>query len=237
MHSTRNIIRNVGESNIYFLREREDFNTVQDLLNNIGLIETNCPNLYQLLRKYGYNRSLIGKYVNFDDLQINIPVVSAIIERVGIKEMEILMQIRYKPNIDPKNTGKLEIPGGIINKREKAYEAVIREVKEEVGINVKIKDKFEVTTHSDEEETSKSVSYQPFSCSQQLEGDRAYIIMNFICEVIGGELMENRFETREPRWVSLSELEYMVYNEPERVFSLNIPTLKHYLSERRNNKP
>jgi len=232
MYSARNLERNISGENTFWLKEREDFNTVQDLINNLSLIRINCPNLYALLKEHGYDHPLVGKYVNFDEIPINIPVVNAIVEREGPTGIEILMQERYKPNLDVENTGKLEIPGGILEKRESACEAVLREVEEETGLKVKIKGEFEVI--NGDFKNKKSIGYRPFSCSQQLEGDRAYIGLNFLCEFVKGELRESRFETRNPRWVSLRELDSLLHHGLDRIFSFNIPTLRTYLSYRRD---
>lgn len=66
--------------------------------------------------------------------QFPIPTVSAIIERsIPDQELEILLQVRWKPETDPENTGRLEIPGGKIEADESVFEALKREVREECG--------------------------------------------------------------------------------------------------------
>ena len=44
-------------------------------------------------------------------LDVNVPIVSAIIEREHNGEKEILVQTRWKPERDPLYSGTLEIPG------------------------------------------------------------------------------------------------------------------------------
>jgi hypothetical protein len=45
-------------------------------------------------------------------LDVNVPIVSAIIEREHNGEKEILVQTRWKPDRDPLYSGTLEIPAG-----------------------------------------------------------------------------------------------------------------------------
>ena len=45
-------------------------------------------------------------------LDVNLPIVSAIIEREHNGEQEILVQTRWKPERDPLYSGALEIPAG-----------------------------------------------------------------------------------------------------------------------------
>jgi 8-oxo-dGTP pyrophosphatase MutT (NUDIX family) len=54
---------------------------------------------------------------------LNVPVVSAIIERERGGEIEVLIQTRWKPDSDPEYSGTLEIPAGGIHAYESIYDA------------------------------------------------------------------------------------------------------------------
>jgi 8-oxo-dGTP pyrophosphatase MutT (NUDIX family) len=69
-------------------------------------------------------------------LDVNVAIVSAIIEREHHGEKEILVQTRWKPERDPQYSGTLEIPAGGIHPYENVYDAVKREVLEETGLRV-----------------------------------------------------------------------------------------------------
>ena len=69
-------------------------------------------------------------------LDVNLPIVSAIIEREHNGEKEILVQTRWKPERDPLYSGTLEIPAGGMHVYENVYDAVKREVLEETGLRV-----------------------------------------------------------------------------------------------------
>ena len=61
---------------------------------------------------------------NIDSINICIPVVSAIIERQGKDETEILIQTRWKPESDPVYSGTFEIPAGWIDRYENVFDAL-----------------------------------------------------------------------------------------------------------------
>lgn len=70
-----------------------------------------------------------------DTINVCIPVVSALIERVQNGQRELLVQTRWKLGIS-EYSGTLEIPAGWIHRYENVYEAVKREVFEETGLIV-----------------------------------------------------------------------------------------------------
>src|SRR5574341_2340059 len=69
-------------------------------------------------------------------LDVNVPIVSAIIEREHNRKKKILVQTRWKPDRDPLYSGTLEIPAGGMQVYENVYDAVKREVLEETGLRV-----------------------------------------------------------------------------------------------------
>jgi 8-oxo-dGTP pyrophosphatase MutT (NUDIX family) len=66
-------------------------------------------------------------------LEVNLPIVSAIIEREHDGEQAILVQTRWKPDRDSLYAGALDIPAGGMHVYENVNDAVKREVLEETG--------------------------------------------------------------------------------------------------------
>ena len=186
-------------------------------------IANHCPSVHKVLVNAGYG---IGenRYVDFDSLPLNIPVVSAIVQKRDAEGIKVLLQTRHKPSIDPENTGKLEIPAGIIERYELAHHAIKREVKEETGLTVRI-----LNAGHTEKNGGEAVAYSPFCCAQQLTNGRAHLGLTFICSPTRGKLKEKYYETRNPHWVSLGELDEILTLTPEKVFSFHIPSLRKYL--------
>jgi len=233
-HSFDDLVKNCGRKDAFFLKLKNDLNMPEDILKLRDDIHHYCPILYEFLKRNGYYLSLKNKYINFDDLSISIPVVSNLVKKTDGNEIEILLQTRYKPNIDPQNTGKLEIPSGLIKKYELAQEAAIRETEEETGIISQISSEQKVVNYITSKNGDVIAVYKPFCCHQQLKGGRAYISMGFVSDYVKGELRENLRETRNPFWMPLSKIKKIVEEQPEEIFSLSLAILNEYLKH--NNK-
>lgn len=228
-HSFEDLVKNCGKENTFSLKLKNDLNLPEDILKLRDEIYHNCPRLYEFLERNGYYLPMQNRYINFDDLSICIPVVSNIIQRKSRKKIEVLIQTRYKPTTDPKNTGKLEIPSGLIKKYELAQNAAIRETKEETGIIVEISNDQKVIDYTRQKNGDIVAVYKPFCCHQQLKGGRSYISIGFISNYIGGELSEAFRENKDPKWISLNKIKKIVDKKPEKIFSLSLPILKEYL--------
>ncbi|MCD6583090.1 MAG: DUF2064 domain-containing protein [Candidatus Omnitrophica bacterium] len=222
------LLKKSGRENAFSLKLKYDLNLPEDILRLRDEIYHNCPILYDFLERNGYYFSVKNRYVNFDDLSICIPVVSVIVQRQGKREIEILVQTRYKPLMDKKNTGKLEIISGLIKRYELAQDAAIREVQEETGIIAEISDEQKVLGFTSLKNGDVIAIYKPFYCHQQLKGGRAYISMAFIANYKKGKIIENPRENRNPRWIPVSKLKKIVEQKPEKVFGLILPILKEY---------
>jgi 8-oxo-dGTP pyrophosphatase MutT (NUDIX family) len=158
-------------------------------------------------------------------------VVSAILEKIENGERYIFMQTRWKPKASPDYLGVLEIPAGGIDGYENAYDAVRREVKEETGLDI--------TRFIDDAQTpvmysrpgDASIAFKPFICQQVLEtnGGLPWVGFVFRCEVSGTITMQAS-EAKDPRWVSIPELQEILTSTPEKVFSLQFATLQYYLN-------
>lgn len=165
------------------------------------------------------------------------PVISAILEKEKNGKRVIFMQTRWKPKISPTYSGLLEIPAGGINGYENVYDALHREVKEETGLDiVRIIDDY----HSEIIQTRLNDSshvFKPFICQQVLEtnGGLPWIGFVFRCEVKGNITIQKE-EAKDPRWISLEELEKILIKTPKKIFSLQYSTLLYYISFMKNSK-
>lgn len=230
-HSFDNLIRNFGLKNTYKLRLKNDINAFQDILTNRDHIKLYCPKLFDLLQREGYYIEQTNRYVDFDSINICIPTVSAIIERINDGKSEILLQTRNKPNLDPIYSGCYEIPSGLIHRYENAFTAVIREVKEETGLDVILDSDWLEQPTFEGNKNDSVLGYFPFYVGQQTKGGRAYLNLSFICRLKdpNSPLAENKYETKDPHWITLKKLEKMLKSDPNRFFLLNIPILQRYL--------
>lgn len=230
-HSSEILENNFGRNNVHKLKLKDDINTFQDILTNKDQIKVCCPKLYELLQKEGYYFDDSNHFVDFDKLNICIPTVSAIVEREKNGKTEILLQTRNKPSTDPIYSGTLEIPSGLIERYENACIAVIREVKEETGLEVLIDEKQGEVQAFDGGKNDSAVGYEPFYTSQQTKGGRAYLNLGFICKVKNpdSDLEENKYETKNPHWVNINKLKKMLEDSPTEFFTLNIPVLNRYI--------
>jgi len=155
--------------------------------------------------------------------------VSAIIERIHNGKLEVLLQTRWKPEEDPKHSGLLEIPGGRIELGEDVYAALRREVKEECGLEIEsIKPGKETKTKGKFGEVS--VAFVPF-CGERFLGSN-FVGFVFVCAAKGKLRSKGMIDGKEPRWVSFDKFKRLVSNEPERIYSYHLSTLKYYVEQK-----
>lgn len=165
--------------------------------------------------------------------KFGLPFVGAIIEREVDGTRQVLIQTRHNPLRDPRYTGTIEFPGGILDARfESVFDALGREIAEETGLRLKriiAGDKGETTTTGRDDRT---LGFQPFYCTQQLAGDYPWVGFIFVCEVHDDEPRAQNGETKNPRWVNLDDMRKIVADTPEQVFGLQLPAWKYYFDER-----
>lgn len=162
-----------------------------------------------------------------ETMDINGAVVSAIIERRHRGQNQILVQERWKPEMDPQYSGTLEIPAGRIHAYENVYAAVRREVLEETGLRVK---SFypDIRTSPYAPRDDDCFAFVPFCCQQQLKGGLPRAGFVFICQVEDQEPRANPDETRKIQWMNISELLKVFEETPEKIFTLQLPVLELY---------
>ncbi len=160
----------------------------------------------------------------------NIPVVSAIIERIHNSATQVLVQTRWKPERDPVYSGTLEIPAGWIDEYENVYDALKREVLEETGLVItKIKpDRQTSFHHTNKDDTS--FAFLPFCCQQQLKGGKPWVGFVFLCEVEDSEPIAQETEVKDIRWMDKDELRKVFNENPDSIFTLQLGVLDYYFS-------
>jgi len=155
--------------------------------------------------------------------------VSSIIERFHDDQWEVLLQTRWKPEEDPKHSGLLEIPCGRIEVGEDVVPALKREVEEECGLEIgSIKPGKEIVTKGKFGEVS--VAFVPF-CGERYLGSN-YVGFAFVCTARGELRRKGVYDAKEPRWVRFAELKRLVFNEPEKIYSYHLSTLKYYVEQK-----
>jgi 8-oxo-dGTP pyrophosphatase MutT (NUDIX family) len=171
-------------------------------------------------------------FARFEQLRqhhdVNVPIVSAIIEREHNGEREILVQTRWKPERDPQDSGTLEIPAGGIHPYENVYDAVKREVLEETGLRVS---NFypDIRTKTYAPRDDDCFAFVPFCCQQQLKGGLPRVGFVFLCQVEDAEPVPQHDEVRDIRWINVSELRQIFEETPERICTLQLGVLEYYL--------
>lgn len=167
--------------------------------------------------------------MNFKNL-INIPVVGTIIEKEKNGKTYILMQTRRKPWTPYHET--LETPVWRIKQRENIYQALQREVKEETNLDIThINTQRNFTPSLDAGLTNDTtIGYSPRYCTQQLKDGLPWMMFGFVCKCTW-TCKQQEEETRNPRWVSIEELEYMMIHG--KIFALQKPFLEYYLTYRK----
>jgi 8-oxo-dGTP diphosphatase len=116
--------------------------------------------------------------------QLPIIGVGAII----IQEGKLLLEKRGN---EPAK-GRWSIPGGVVELGERLKVAVVRETKEETGLDVEVLDLVGVVDQIDLDDTGK-VKYH-------------FVIIDFQVKVVGGKLQADS-DAEELRWVPLEEIE------------------------------
>lgn len=163
------------------------------------------------------------------NVEPNIPVVSAIVERTRNGQKEILVQTRWKPSRDPIYSGTLEIPAGWVDLYENVYDALKREVLEETGLKViKITPDIKTKVHSPRDDGA--FAFVPFCAQQQIKGGKPWMGFVFLCEVEDAEPVAQKEETKDIRWLTTPELRNIFEKTPEQIFTLQLGVIDFYLN-------
>lgn len=155
-----------------------------------------------------------------------IPGVGGIIEKSFNGVDYILIQERVKED-KPLEKGLIEIPAGKIREYENIFDCLRREIKEETGLDV-IRIEGETESYKYKYNNYEVLNYQPFNCSQNIDGYYPIMVQIFICEV-KGEVSKNTSETKNIRWISLKELNLFLKSNEESFYPMHVYTLRKYL--------
>ncbi|GGA24078.1 NUDIX hydrolase [Paenibacillus physcomitrellae] len=149
----------------------------------------------------------------------------AIIERFSGDETEIILQRRTKPD----SLFKLELPGGRIDPFESLIEALIREVKEETGLDIsKIED---VETRVDTAGMNPAFEVEclkPFAAYQTIKGPVDSVGLYFRCQATGN-LLEIGDDTSEIKWMNVKEVRDLFRQDPLGFSDVDRAGIKYYL--------
>lgn len=163
-----------------------------------------------------------------DNINVCIPVVSGIVERIRNWEKEVLIQTRWKPERDPEYSWTIEIPAWWINRYENVYDAIKREILEETWLEV-IKITPDIKSNYYSPKNDLNFAFIPFCCQQQLKWWKPWVWFVFICEVEDTQPIPQEWETKDIRWINIKELKRMFDNEKEKIFTLQLWVLEFYL--------
>jgi 8-oxo-dGTP pyrophosphatase MutT (NUDIX family) len=158
-------------------------------------------------------------------------IISAILTRKQNTKTEVFLQTRWKPEASPTYSGLLEIPAGGIDAYENVYDALRREVKEETNLEItNIVNDYQ-SQILEPRPHDKAFVFKPFLCQEVLEtnGGLPWVGFVFLCEV-KGEATLNPAEAKDPIWISISELEILIKDEPSRFFPLQLPVLEYFVN-------
>jgi ADP-ribose pyrophosphatase YjhB (NUDIX family) len=114
--------------------------------------------------------------------------------------------------------GRWSIPGGLVELGERVQDAIVREVKEECGLDIEVERLMDVFDSITRDEKGR-VQYQ-------------FVVVNFLAKIKGGTL-KNADDVLEARWVPLNEVKkYNLTNSFRKFFQKHHEELKQLSSSR-----
>jgi len=163
---------------------------------------------------------------NDDNEKFAIPFVSGIVEYREGNDVLILIQTRWKPSIDSKYSGLLELPGGKIREFEDVHKALKREVMEETG--VKISKIYTERTKKVSLRKDSAFSFRSFCAQQQVKDGKPWIGFTFLCEAKSKKHILTGDDSKSVHWIKRSKLKKILDETPEKIFTIHASVLKMY---------
>ncbi|WP_020615499.1 NUDIX hydrolase [Paenibacillus daejeonensis] len=149
----------------------------------------------------------------------------AIIERTSEHITEVVIQRRTKADMPQ----ALELPGGQIEPFESIIQALIREVKEETGLDVYEVEGLETKVDTIGINPSFEVEcLQPFAAYQTIKGPVDSIGYYFRCKA-EGTLLSSGDDTAEVCWIPVPELHQLFTENPLQFSDVDRAGIKFYL--------
>lgn len=149
----------------------------------------------------------------------------AIIERSGNEATEIVIQRRTKTD----SSFQFELPGGRIEPFESLVQALVREVKEETGLNL-----YEIEGTETRIDTSginpefEVECLRPFAAYQTIKGPIDSVGYYFRCKA-SGDLLESGDETIDIQWIDIKKLNKLFMENPLDFSDVDRAGVKYYL--------
>lgn len=128
------------------------------------------------------------------------------------KQKTLVTQLRDESH----RASEWEFPGGKIERGERAEDAIVREIKEELSVEIKITKPMIAIIHNDSEKN--------------------FVLTPFLCKIQSGEI--KLVEHQDMHWVCFDELEKMNLSEADRQMIQqpgNLKILKKYAGENMHN--
>jgi 8-oxo-dGTP pyrophosphatase MutT (NUDIX family) len=161
-----------------------------------------------------------------------VPYVGGIIERTHQGKLQLLIQTRWKPGVDPLYSGTFEFAAGTMDVlHENVYETLRREIKEEVGLKLKKIINDSQTKHYSPQKDDESFAFRPFCCTQQLKAGKPWVGFVFRCEVEDETPVAQLEEVKDPVWMDAEKVKALFETSPEKFFTLEIPAWEYYFKE------
>lgn len=152
----------------------------------------------------------------------------AIIERTRKENYQILIQTRVKRD-EPLT---YELPGGRIEPYESLTAALIREVKEETGLDITRIEGVEARVDTADSNPDFIVEcLEPFAAYQTLRGPIDSVGFYFRCQA-EGELLQEGDQTRGPIWIDVDRLAEMLDEDPLQFSDVDRAGLTFYVKNR-----
>ena len=150
-----------------------------------------------------------------------------IIERMFNGKREIVIQLRTKPS----EPIAYELPGGRINQYESITDALIREVKEEVGLDIiqieGMDTKIDTVGINPDFEVE---CIRPFAAYQTIKGPVDSVGFYFLCKA-QGTLLEKGDDAMSAKWISITKLRKLMEDNPLQFSDVDRAGITFYLKD------
>lgn len=151
-----------------------------------------------------------------------IPNVYGLVRPPQEPSDRILLQERWKPNTDPDNTGRLELPGGKWRAFEPALVCLRREIEEETGLRIDLPDQLQRTVSLG---TDRVDVLTPPMIVQMTSGPYPSVLTVFACTATGTP--KNRGDSsRNADWHEIERVREMLDSDPNRFTALTYAILQ-----------